>query len=191
MDRRHGSSPFANRSFRLLFMGSTISASGDQLMLVALPWLVLQITGDAAQLELVLAVMALPRAAFMLVGGAVVDRMSARRVLLNARAANAVLIGLLAGLVLVDAIRTWMLYALAAGIGLATAFAYPAGSSLAPQLVEPEQLHAANSLFMGMRQLSLLIGPARARQRRMARGARASRLSSTHSASCARWAPCR
>lgn len=160
MDRRHGSSPFANRSFRLLFTGSTISAIGDQFTLVALPWLVLQITGDPAQLGLVLAVMALPRAVFMLVGGAVVDRMSPRRVLLNARAVNAVLIGLLAGLVLAGAVRMWMLYALAAGIGLATAFAYPAGSSLAPQLVEPEQLHAANSVFMGMRQLSLLIGPA-------------------------------
>lgn len=160
MDRRPGSSPFANRSFRLLFAGSSISVIGDQFTLVALPWLVLQLTGDPAQLGLVLAVMALPRAVFMLVGGAVVDRMSPRRVLLTARAANAVLVGLLAALVLEGAIRMSMLYALAAGIGLSTAFAYPAGGSLLPQLVAPEQLHSANAVMMGVRQLSLIIGPA-------------------------------
>ena len=146
--------------FRLLFTGSTIPAIGAQVTRVALPWLVSQLTGDPAQLGLVLGVMALPRALFMLVGGAVVDRMSARRMLLNARAVNAVPIGVLAAPVLVGGMRMWMLYALAPGIGLATVFADPAGSSLVPQLVEPEQRHAANSVFMGMRQLSLLIGPA-------------------------------
>lgn len=160
MDKPRGPAPFANRSFRLLFAGSSISAIGDQFTLVALPWLVLQLTGQPLQLGLVLAVMALPRAVFMLIGGAVVDRMSPRRVLLNARAVNAVLVGVLAALVLAGAIHMWMLYVLAAGIGLSTAFAYPAGGALLPQLVEPGQLHACNSIFMGMRQLSLLIGPA-------------------------------
>ena len=112
-----------------MFTGSTISAIGDQFTLVALPWLVLQITGDPAQLGLVLAVMALPRAVFMLVGGAMVDRMSARCVLLNARAVNAVLIGLLAGLVLVGAIRMWMRYALAF-LGMAPLAAALAGGLL-------------------------------------------------------------
>ncbi len=160
MDRRSGSSPFANRSFRLLFTGSSISVIGDQFTLVALPWLVLQLTGDPAQLGLVLAVMALPRAVFMLIGGAVVDRMSPRRVLLNARAVNAVLVGLLAILVLHGTLHMGALYVLAAGIGLSTAFAYPAGGALLPQLLDSEQLHAANSLMMGARQLSLIIGPA-------------------------------
>lgn len=151
---------FANRDFRLLFGGSTISALGDQFTLVALPWLVLRLTGDPAALGLVLAAMALPRAIFMLIGGAVVDRMSARRVLLLARGINAVLVALLASLVLTGAIGMPAVYAIALGIGLATAFAYPAGSALLPQLVLPAQLSSANALFMGMRQLSLFIGPA-------------------------------
>lgn len=154
------SSPFSNRDFRLLFAGSSISAIGDQFTLVALPWLVLELTGDPAQLGIVLAVMAVPRAAFMLVGGAVVDRLSPRRVLLSARIANAVLTGLLAALVLRGAINMPALYVLAIGVGLSTAFAYPAGGSLLPQLVPPRQLQAANSSLVGMRQLSLLVGPA-------------------------------
>src|SRR5690349_23681016 len=66
---------FANRDFRLLFMGSTISILGDQFTLLALPWLVLKLTGDPQQLGLVTAVMALPMAVFMLIGG---DRKSTR-----------------------------------------------------------------------------------------------------------------
>lgn len=160
MDSPRSSSPFANRDFRLLLGGSSVSMVGDQFTLVALPWLVLQLTGNPVQLGLVLAVMALPRAAFMLIGGAVVDRLSPRRVLLTARGANALLTGLLAALVLAGAIHMWMVYALAFTIGLCTAFAYPAGSSILPQLMEPGQLQAANSVIMGMRQLSMLVGPA-------------------------------
>jgi MFS family permease len=160
MDSPRGASPFANRDFRLLFGGSSISFIGDQFTLVALPWLVLQLTGDPAQLGLVLAVMALPRAVFMLLGGAVVDRMSPRRVLLTARGANALLTGVLAALVLAGTIQMWMVYLLAFAIGLSTAFAYPAGGALLPQLLPAEQLQASNSIMMGMRQISLLIGPA-------------------------------
>jgi MFS family permease len=150
---------FANRDFSLLFGGSSVSAFGDQFTLVALPWLVLKLTGDPAALGIVLAVMAFPRAAFMLVGGAVVDRMSPRRVLLGARAVNAACILILAALVLSSSIQMWMVYLLALGIGLSTAFAYPAGSAILPQLVSPQQLRSANALFMGMRQLSMIGGP--------------------------------
>lgn len=153
-------SVFANRNFRLLFGGSAISALGDQFTLVALPWLVLKLSGNPAALGLVLACMALPRAAFMLIGGAVVDRMSPRRVLLGARGANALLVSLLAVLVLGGTIQMGMIYALALGIGLSTAFAYPAGSAILPQLMSPEQLQPANALVMGMRQLSMFAGPA-------------------------------
>jgi MFS family permease len=150
----------ANRDFRLLFAGGTVSALGDQFTLVALPWLVLRLTGSAAALGLVLAAMALPRAILMLVGGALVDRMSARRILLLARGVNAALVALLAGLVLAGGIGMPAVYAIALGIGVATAFAYPAGSALLPQVVAPVQLSPANALFMGMRQLSQFVGPA-------------------------------
>jgi len=150
---------FANRDFSLLFGGSSISAFGDQFTLVALPWLVLKLTGNPAALGIVLAVLAFPRAAFMLIGGAVVDRMSPRRVLLGARAANAACIVILAALVLAGAIQMWMIYLLALGIGLSTAFAYPASSAILPQLVKLDQLRPANAAFMGMRQLSMIGGP--------------------------------
>ncbi|MCW8807633.1 MAG: MFS transporter, partial [Rhodanobacter sp.] len=160
MQKEPRDSVFANRNFRLLFGGSTISMLGDQFTLVALPWLVLKLTGDPAALGIVLATMALPRAAFMLIGGAVVDRLSPRKVLLAARGSNALLVALLATLVLLGGIHMWLVYLIALGIGLSTAFAYPAGSAILPQLVKPEQLQPGNALFMCMRQLSMFIGPA-------------------------------
>ena len=152
-------SVFANRDFKLLFMGSTISAIGDTFTLVALPWLVLKISHDPAAVGLVALMTALPRAAFMFLGGAVVDRMSARRVLLISRAVNAAFVAVLAVLVVTGAIQMWEVYAISLGIGLSTAFVYPAGSAILPQLVEKEQLHMANGAIMGMRQVAMIVGP--------------------------------
>ncbi|HEY2737976.1 MAG TPA: hypothetical protein VGK45_06190, partial [Thermoanaerobaculia bacterium] len=59
--------------FRNLWIGSTISLLGDQLYLVALPWLVLQLTSSSVTLGTILMTAAIPRAALMLVGGAVTD----------------------------------------------------------------------------------------------------------------------
>jgi hypothetical protein len=159
MENTAKTSLFANRDFRLLFMGSSISSLGDQFTLLALPWLVLKLTGDPQQLGFVLALMALPLAVFILVGGAVVDRMSPRKVLLNSRAVNALLVAILATLVVTGAIQMWEVYILALGIGLSTAFSYPAGGAILPQLLKPEQLAKANATFMGVRQFAMLAGP--------------------------------
>ena len=80
-------SPFkralGNRNFRLLWLGEGISLLGDQFYLLALPWLVLQITEDAFAVGGVLAVASIPRALFMLIGGALTDRISPREVMLG------------------------------------------------------------------------------------------------------------
>jgi hypothetical protein len=60
------------RIFRLLFCGSGISLLGDQFVLIATPWLVLQLTDNS----LVLALEGIPRAVLMLLGGAITDRLS-------------------------------------------------------------------------------------------------------------------
>jgi len=154
-----GPSVFKNRDFMLLFFGSSISAIGDTFTLVALPWLVLKISHDPAAVGLTALMQALPRALFMFVGGAVVDRMSARRVLLISRAINCAFVAVLAVLVVTGMVQMWEVYVISLGIGLSTAFVYPAGSSILPQLVEKEQLGAANGVIMGMRQVAMIVGP--------------------------------
>ena len=148
-----------DRNVAWLMGGAIISLLGDQFTLVALPWLVLHMTGDTLVLGTVLALLGVPRALFILIGGAVVDRHSPKQVLMLSKHANTVLLGTLALLVLFDRLTLPLVYALALGIGLSTAFSIPAATSLLPRVVAPQQLAAANGLMMGLRQLSFFVGP--------------------------------
>lgn len=147
------------RNFRLLWIGEAISLLGDQFHLIALPWLVLQLTGSSLAMGMVLAVAGIPRALFMLVGGALTDRFSPRGLMLASNLLRLGLVAVLAALVLVGRINLGMLYLFALTFGLMDAFFYPAQSAIVPQLVGKEHLQAANSLTQGTAQLSLFAGP--------------------------------
>jgi MFS family permease len=150
---------FRDRNFFWMSIGALISMIGDQFTLIALPWLVLKMTGDTLVLGTVLALMSIPRALFILVGGALVDRHSPKQVLMITKYINTVLLGVLAALVLTNHLNLWLVYALALAIGLATAFSIPAGTSIMPHIVAREHLQRANSALMGIRQLSFFAGP--------------------------------
>lgn len=149
----------SNRNFRLLWIGEGISVLGDHFCMIALPWLVLQLTGDSLAMGTVLALSAIPRALFMLVGGALTDRFSPRTLMLASNAARFVLVSLLTVLVFTNSIGMWMLYTLAILFGIADAFFYPAQSSMPPQLVKKNHLQVANSLVQGTMMVTMLIGP--------------------------------
>src|SRR5690349_18966197 len=137
-------SPLSVRSFRLLWIGESISLLGDQFYMIALPWLVLQLTGSALALGGVMALAAIPRALFMLIGGAVVDRFSPRAVMIASNLARLVLVAVLSALVLTGNIRIEMLYGFALAFGLADAFYFPAQTAIVPQLLSEDQLQAGN-----------------------------------------------
>ena len=147
------------RDFRLLFTGEGISLLGDQFYFIALPWLVLELTGSATVLGVVLALQGIPRAAFMLVGGAVTDRLSPRRVMIGSNVARLALVSLLAALVLSSVVSTWMLLVIALAYGVADGFFFPAQSAIVPQLALVDQLSAANAFVQGLDQVSQFIGP--------------------------------
>jgi MFS family permease len=150
--------PLSIPHFRNLWLGATISLLGDQFYLVALLWLILQLTGSKLALGTLLMVAAVPRAVLMLVGGAVIDRFSARRVLMATAAARAVLVGGVAVLVGLHRVQMWELYALTFCFGIADAFSFPAGPALIPTLVPPEQLQPANALMQTSTLTSQLAG---------------------------------
>jgi MFS family permease len=152
--------PLALRDFRLLWFGQSVSLLGDQFYLVALPWLTLQLTGSSLALGTVLMTAAIPRAVFMLVGGAVSDRFSPRTLMLVSNVIRAVVVALITGLVWQHAIQLWHLYLFALVFGLVDAFFYPAFMSIVPLLVNKDRLEAGNALLGGTAQLSGLIGPA-------------------------------
>lgn len=148
-----------NRNFRLLWIGEGVSVLGDHFTMIALPWLVLQLTGDALAMGSVLALAAIPRALLMLLGGALTDRFSSRNMMLVSNLTRFLLVTSLTALVFAERVEIWMLYVFAVSFGVADAFFYPAQSSMAPQLVKKDHLQVANSLMHGTMMLAMLAGP--------------------------------
>jgi MFS family permease len=150
---------FRNRKFSLLWAGQGISLLGDQFEMIAVPWLVLKLTNDPLALGSVLALSSIPRALFMLLGGAISDRFSARTIMLISDAVRLVLATALAAAVFAGMVQTWMLYAFALSFGLVSGFFSPAANSMVPHIVDKEDLQAGNALMGGTAQLTVFLGP--------------------------------
>ena len=146
-------------NFRRWWVGASISIFGDQFYVVALPWLILQLTGSGIALGAVLTAAAVPRALLMLIGGAVSDRFSCRKVMIVAACGQAIFVGTISGLIIFQSLQLWHLYILSAAFGVADAFTFPAFHRFLPSLARPEQLAQANSAAQGGYQVSTIAGP--------------------------------
>jgi MFS family permease len=149
----------ASRNFRLLWIGQGTSLLGDQFYLIAMPWLVLQRTGDALALGAVLALAGLPRAIFCLLGGAVTDRFSPRLTMLVSDVVRMAMMVGLTVLVLVNYTPIWLLYAFSLVFGIAAGFFLPASNAIVPELVGKDNLKAGNAISQGTSQLAQFVGP--------------------------------
>src|SRR5512144_332706 len=145
--------PLANRNFRLLWLGESVSLLGDQFYFIALPWLVFQMSGSALAFGTILMVAGIPRAVFMLVGGVMTDRFSPRAVMLVSNLLRFIITVLLALVVVGQMIELWMLYLLAFCFGVVDAFFHPAYRAIIPLIVDEDGLLAGNSILHGTSQL--------------------------------------
>src|SRR5262245_41309160 len=144
-----------------MWAGQTASMLGDGVQGVALAWLTLALTGSPLTLGSVLLAGAVPRAAVVLVGGAVSDRLSPRALLFASNVARALVAAALAGLAASGWVQLWQLYAGSFAFGLGDAFFLPAVGAVVPQLVEADRdLPAANALLGVSEQGAMLVGPA-------------------------------
>lgn len=146
--------------FQRFWLAALLAAVGDQFFIVALPWLVLQVTGSGVALGAVLTLAALPRAGLMLVGGALSDRGDPRALLLAGSVARAALTGTVAALVYFDAAKVWQLYVLALAFGALDGLSYPATATLVPSLVDQTRLASANSRIQSTTQFAAMAVPA-------------------------------
>ena len=151
--------PLAVRDFRLLWIGQSFSLLGDQFYLVALPWLILQLTGSGTVLGTVLLAATVPRVLFQLVGGAVSDRISPRKLMIASNVLRAVVCAVLTALIVGGGVRLWHLIALAAFFGTVDAFFVPALKTFIPTVVNEDQLAASNALLQGTNMLTKFLGP--------------------------------
>jgi len=103
---------------------------------------------------------AIPKALFMLFGGALSDRYSLKRLMIISNIARAVIAAGIAILVYYEAMALWHLYLIALLVGMADSLFQPALMTAIPRLLEKNKLEAGNALVRGAMQASTLIGSA-------------------------------
>jgi len=147
------------RDFRLLFAGQTVSLIGDAAFLTALGWRTFTLVG-AGRFGIVLFCQAAGLLATLLIGGALADRTSRRRMMIASDLARFGAVGALAAVDASGHLSFTMIIVLATLMGLGDGFFYPAFGGMVPLVVEPAAIPSANSLIGVARWGSLLVGPA-------------------------------
>lgn len=154
------SSPLRRPAFRSFAAGRLVSLLGSSMAPVALAFAVLDASGDPSQLGVVLTARMVPMLCFVLIGGAVADRIPRRTVLIAAHAGGAAAQGAVAVLLITHHYGLVVISVLSAVNGILDAFTSPALRGLVPELVEKEQLRKANSLLSSIRNATKIVGPA-------------------------------
>jgi MFS transporter, DHA3 family, macrolide efflux protein len=151
-----------NRNFTLLWLGQTISQLGNPAFSIGAMYWMMEKTGSASLMGLMMTAAAIPSILLAPFGGTFADRHSRVRIM--------VLTDLLSGLaVLALAAVLWMrpddtalgipiLFAVSVTMGITRAFFMPAEGALLPDLVPQEKLPAANSLNQLSVQASMVAG---------------------------------
>jgi MFS family permease len=148
------------RPFRLLFLGQAVSLLGDGMVGVALAFAVLEETGSASDLGIVLAARTIPLVAFLLVGGVWADRLPRRALMVTTDLVRLAAHGAMAALLIAGDPGVWPIAALAAIAGAASAFFNPAISGIMPAVVSAERLQQANALRGLSEAVGRIAGPA-------------------------------
>jgi MFS family permease len=147
------------RDFRSLWLAQSTSAIGDFIVLVALALFVVQLTGSATDLGLVLAAHALSLVAFLLIGGVWADRLPRHRVMIATDLIRFALHALLAALIFFGSVRIWQLVAIEVVFGAAEAFFRPAAEGLLPQTVAEEDIQEATAITSMSNNFAEFAGP--------------------------------
>jgi MFS family permease len=148
------------RQFRRYFLGQTTSWLGDGLLPVAISFAVLDLTGSATDLGLVLAARMVPVVAFLLVGGVWADRLPRQLVMIASDLVRGSTQALLAVLLLTETAELWHLLVLQGVYGVGEAFWRPASTALLPSIVSSERLQQANALMAISVNGAYTVGPA-------------------------------
>ncbi|MEJ8652035.1 MFS transporter [Streptomyces sp. MS1.AVA.3] len=142
---------WAGRNYLLLTGATVIASLGSSGALIAAAFAVLAAGGSATDVGLVAAARTVPLVLFLLIGGAVADRLPRHRVMVAANALSCVSQGLFALLVLAGEPRLWQMALLAALGGTGQAFFAPASEGMVLASVSGEQAGRAFAVFrMGM-----------------------------------------
>lgn len=146
-------------AFRRLLLSQWISNLGDRIAPIALAFAVLDLTGSAKDLGIVLACQTVPAALMMLPAGVIADRVSRRLLLISSDVVRFVSQGIAATLIITDHASVLSLALTQVVYGVAEAFFLPSVQSVVPDVLPGESLQPANALMSIGRNVAMILGP--------------------------------
>lgn len=139
------SAPPLGSGFRALYVGSLVSNTGDGIRLAALPLAAAALTTSPALVAAVTAAQYLPWVSVAPVGGALVDRLDRRRLILTTQAWRGAVMVVLTLLVVADLVAIWHLCVVAFVITAGEILVDPSIVAFVPRVVDDDRLDDANS----------------------------------------------
>lgn len=149
----------ATRDFMLLWGGQAVSRVGSRASALALPLLILALTGSAAQAGFVGAVGSIPALLLSLPAGALVDRLDRKRLMIGCEIGRALLLLTLPLALWRDLLVPLQLYVVALAEGALGVFFGVAQTASLPRVVPRGQLGTAAAQNEALFPLGDLLGP--------------------------------
>lgn len=148
-----------NKNFLSFWLGFTFSSLGDSLTRVALTWFVFEKTRSAQAVGILTIAYTAPILLGGFLAGPLLDRFSARRVMLLDNLVRGLLFALIPVLYALDKLEVSHVYVFAALYGLLMMISLAGGPTLIPALVREEQLDTANAMETLSYTVSGVLGP--------------------------------
>lgn len=148
-----------NKNFLAFWSGFTASSIGDSLSRVTLTWLVFEETKSAQALGILTIAYTAPILLGGFFAGPLLDRFSARRIMLIDNLIRGLVFSLIPILHFMERLELWHIYLFAAIYGFLMMISLAGGPTLIPSLVQKNQLDTANAMETLSYTLSNVIGP--------------------------------
>ena len=137
--------PLRHKDFGLLLLGQTVSIFGNNFFLIALPFQLIALGATPVQLGIAVGLAGISTLVFLLLGGAIADRASRRRIILTSDAIGAVVTAAIAVLAGSGRLQVEHVYVAALVLGGTSAFRFPAYTAIITELVPADLLTEANA----------------------------------------------
>ncbi|PKM39135.1 MAG: hypothetical protein CVV04_12490 [Firmicutes bacterium HGW-Firmicutes-9] len=148
----------SEKEYLKLIAANIINRFGDSIDGIAIAWLMYQITQSAALMALILGLNYLPTILLQPFTGAMVERLSKKRVMILFDIARGLVVVAMAGLYVLGFLTPAILTGMMLLISTLEAFRSPAGSAIVPLLLKPELFKVGSALNQTASRISEIVG---------------------------------
>ncbi|TAJ20590.1 MAG: MFS transporter [Dehalococcoidia bacterium] len=148
-----------HRNYRLIWIGTLFSSSGQWIQQTSLGWLTYDMTGSAFLLGAVNGFRSLPLLVLGPVGGVAADRYDKKKLMLTTQMFMVAISVVFATLIVTGHVHVWHIFAFTLLSGVGWAFNMPVRQSIVPNLVPREDMMNAMALNSAAFNVTRIVGP--------------------------------